>query len=178
MTFPTGLRWLLDAMAIVASETYSATSAPIQYAAVRAFQGGAEIETYLRGARQILAAICATFQRALVAEGVRCRPAVGGFYLFPSFDPLADRLARHGIRSSRELCSRIMDETGVASLPGADFGIPEDELFLRIALVNFDGARALSAHSNDELVDSDFLRSHCAPTLRAMDEILDWIRRL
>ena len=38
--FPPGLRWLLDAMANVASETYTSTSAPIQYAAVRAFQGG------------------------------------------------------------------------------------------------------------------------------------------
>src|SRR5690606_7376175 len=34
-TFPRELRWLLDAMASVASETYTSTSAPIQYAAVR-----------------------------------------------------------------------------------------------------------------------------------------------
>ena len=32
--FPPELRWLLDGMAVVASETFTATSAPIQYAAV------------------------------------------------------------------------------------------------------------------------------------------------
>ncbi len=178
MTFPSQLRWLLDAMAVVASETYSATSAPIQYAAVRAFQGGAEIEAYLQGVRQILSAQSETFHRALVAAGLRCRPAVGGFYLFPSFDPLADKLARRGIRSCRELCSRLLDETGVAALPGSDFGVAEDQLFLRLALVNFDGARALSAYAEHEPTDLDFLRRHCAPTMRAMDEIVDWIGRL
>ena len=38
--FPDGLRWLLDAMAAVASETFTSTCAPIQFAAVRAFEGG------------------------------------------------------------------------------------------------------------------------------------------
>jgi aspartate aminotransferase len=181
MTFPAQLRWLLEVMAVVASETYSATSAPIQYAAVRAFQGGTEIDAYLHGARQILAAVCGAFQRALEAEGVACRPAKGGFYLFPSFDPLAERLALRGIRTSPDLCSHILDEAGVATLPGSEFGMPPDKLFLRVALVNFDGARALTALStlsHGSSIDDDFLHDHCAPTMRALDAILDWIRRL
>lgn len=178
MTFPAELRWLLEAMAVVASETYSATSAPIQYAAVRAFKGGAEIEAYLHGARRILGAVCGTFQSALEAAGASCRPATGGFYLFPSFDPLAERLARHGIRTSPELCSRILDEAGVATLPGSDFGVSEDKLFLRVALVNFDGARALAALPSDAQVDAAFLHNYCAPTLRAMDALGNWMRSL
>ena len=39
-TYPHHLGWLLDAMAVVASETYTSTSAPIQFAAVTAFEGG------------------------------------------------------------------------------------------------------------------------------------------
>jgi aspartate aminotransferase len=181
MTFPARLRWLLEAMAVVASETFSATSAPIQYAAVRAFQGGTEIDTYLSSARQILGAICGAFHRALVAEGVACRPAKGGFYLFPSFDPLAQRLALRGIRTSPELCTRILDEAGVATLPASEFGMPPDKLFLRVALVNFDGARALTALSaldQDRSIDDEFLYDHCAPTMRALEAILAWIRRL
>jgi aspartate aminotransferase len=181
MTFPAQLRWLLEAMAVVASETFSSTSAPIQYAAVRAFQGGTEIATYLSGARRILAAVCATFHRALLAAGAACRPAQGGFYLFPSFAPLAQRLAARGIRTSPELCSCILEEAGVATLPGSDFGVPEDQLFLRVALVNFDGASALAALStlpDDRQVDTNFLHDHCAPTMRAMDAIRDWLERL
>lgn len=44
---------LSDAMTAVASETYTSTSAPIQYAAVRAFQGGSDIEEYLWHARHV-----------------------------------------------------------------------------------------------------------------------------
>ncbi|MDR7513138.1 MAG: pyridoxal phosphate-dependent aminotransferase, partial [Armatimonadota bacterium] len=40
--FPPAMAPLRDAMAAIASETYTSTSAPIQYAAVRAFQGGLE----------------------------------------------------------------------------------------------------------------------------------------
>jgi len=39
-TFPESLRWLRDGMAAVASETFTSTSAPIQYAAVTAFNKG------------------------------------------------------------------------------------------------------------------------------------------
>lgn len=38
-------------MAVMASETFTSTSAPIQYAAVKAFEGGYEIDNYLRRTR-------------------------------------------------------------------------------------------------------------------------------
>ena len=44
--FPPGLRWLLDGMAAVASETFTSTCAPIQYAAVRAFQEDDSLDEY------------------------------------------------------------------------------------------------------------------------------------
>jgi aspartate aminotransferase len=47
LSFPSGLRWLHNAMAMVASETYTSTSAPIQYAAVTAFNGGQFMDEYL-----------------------------------------------------------------------------------------------------------------------------------
>ena len=69
--FPRGLRWLLEAMACIASETYSTVTAPVQYAAVRAFQMGAEIEVYLWQARRILCAlgglVCDRLQHSALA---------------------------------------------------------------------------------------------------------------
>jgi len=52
--FPKELRWLVDQMAVVASETFTTTSAPIQYAAVQAYKGGKEIAEYLEGSRKVL----------------------------------------------------------------------------------------------------------------------------
>lgn len=65
-----GLDWLLEAMANVASEAYTSTSAPIQYAAVRAFSGGSEVETYLAYSRRILGALGASLQQRLREAGI------------------------------------------------------------------------------------------------------------
>ena len=55
--FPPQMRWLLDAMATAASETYTSVCAPIQHASVRAFESGPEIEAYLTASRRVLRAL-------------------------------------------------------------------------------------------------------------------------
>ena len=177
-SFPHELRWLLDAMEAVASETYTATSAPIQCAAVRAFAGGLDIEQYLWRARRILAALAETLVARLRAAGVRVQAPVGAFYLFPDFAPVAERLAGRGITSSDALCLRLLDETGVAILPGSAFGRPGSELCARLAYVNFDGARALAAAEAlppDRPIDKEFLERYCGRTLAAVDRLCEWL---
>jgi aspartate aminotransferase len=180
--FPPELRWLLDAMAAAASETYTSTSAPIQHAAVTAFQGGPDIDAYLEGSRRILGMLGTWVHRRLGAAGIRAPAPAGGFYLFPNFEHVRERLARRGIATSRALCEQLIGETGVAILPGDDFGRPPDELTARLAYVDFDGEAALEAIATDEgrllpgdHVDEGFLRA-CAPrVLEGIDRICDWI---
>ncbi|WP_437876489.1 pyridoxal phosphate-dependent aminotransferase [Sorangium sp. So ce513] len=177
--FPAKLRWLLDAMAVVASESFTTTSAPIQHAAVRAFEGGQEIEDYLRRARQILAALTQAAAGALRAAGVQVEPAAGAFYLFPDFSPLADALRARGIETSDALCARLLDDTGVALLPGSAFGRSPRELTARIALVDFDGARAmagLTAAGDGGAIDEDFLRTYCFTVVDAIERLCAWAR--
>ncbi len=176
--FPAALRWLLDAMEAVASETYTSTSAPIQYAAVRAFQGGPEIEGYLGRARAILAALGREVRDQLMGCGIRVEPPAGAFYLFPDLSPLRERLARRGIATSEEFCRRLLHEAGVAILPGSAFGRPPEALTVRLAYVDFDGARARDAAETlppDPPPDKAFLERHCARTLRAADRLCEWL---
>jgi aspartate aminotransferase len=175
--FPRQLRWLLDAMGAVASETYTSVSAPIQYAAVRAFQGGMEIERYLINSRRILAALAREGHRRLTAAGIECVMPDGSFYLFPDFGPLRERLASRDITRVQTLCRRLLDDTGVAILPGIEFDREPSELTARLALVDFDGAKALvavGALAPDAPVDVDFLQAYCAPVLDAVDHIANW----
>jgi aspartate aminotransferase len=176
--FPPGMRWLKDAMAAAASETYTSTSAPIQHAAVRAFQGGAEIEAYLSGSRRVLAGLGQHVHAALRAGGVRCPQPDGGFYLFPDFGALRGRLASRGIGTSAALCEALLRDTGVAMLPGNEFGRPENELTCRLAYVDFEGGAALAALAStpgDQLPDTAFLRAHCGRVCEAIDRVLDWL---
>jgi aspartate aminotransferase len=172
--FPSTLAWLHQALVAVASETYTSVSAPIQYAAVTGFGAHAEIEDYLVRARTILEALCTRAWERLVAVGAEVTRPRGGFYLFPSFEGLRPRLAARGIADGRTLCERLLEESGVACLPGTDFGRPEAELSLRLACVDFDGAAALDA-AVESTVDDAFLRRRCAPVMTAIDRLSDWI---
>jgi aspartate aminotransferase len=177
-TFPPGLRWLLEGMAVVASETFTSTSAPIQHAAVRAFEGGEEIESYLGHSRRVLACLGRLCAERLRGAGAAVEPPEGAFYLFPDFRKLRSGLKARGITTSGELCRRLLEETGVATLPGADFGRPPSELTLRLAYVDFDGAAALAAAERrpGELGD-DFAREHCGRVVQAIERIADWAAR-
>ena len=176
--FPECLSWLRDAMTAVASETFTATSAPIQYAAVRAFADDPEIEGYLRQTRRILGTLGRYLTRQLTDAGVQVEQPAGGFYLFPDFSPHANTLRTRGITSSPELCERLLEETGVALLPGCEFGRPTDEFTARMAYVNFDGGRALEAASTvplDDLLSENFLRSYCGDVLNAVGRVSNWL---
>jgi aspartate aminotransferase len=177
-TFPRSMSWLRDAMAVVASETYTSTSAPIQYAAVRAFRGGTQIERYLWNSRRILHALGRWCADKLEATGAIINKPAGAFYLFPDFERFRDRLAARGISSSPALCARLLQETGVAILPGTEFGRDPEELTVRIAYVDFDGARALAALEvlgAEAPVTEDFLRAHCAAVLEAHERLVAWL---
>ena len=81
-TFPRQLQWLLEAMAVVASETYTATSTPIQLAAVTAFTGNPYIHQYLVQCRRVLRALGRQCATALQHAGLEVAAPEGAFYLY------------------------------------------------------------------------------------------------
>jgi aspartate aminotransferase len=177
--FPEELTWLLEAMASVASETFTSTSAPIQYAAITAFEGGAWMESYLRRSRKILAALADYVYQSMDNAGLQLSRADGGFYLFPDFSPFESALKQKNIIDSESLCTTLLEETGVAMLPGSAFGMPEEKYLARLAFVDFDGGRALDALAQEgdkATLDKDFLTKYCPKVVEATDRICDWIR--
>jgi aspartate aminotransferase len=177
--FPAQLQWLRDAMAAVASETYTSVSAPIQYAAVRAFMGGPRIERYLSYARRILRNLGRELHRRLAGAGVPVVEPRGAFYLFPDFSVFREELARRGIHTSEDFCTRLLAETGVAVLPGSAFGRQPEELSVRLAYVNFDGACALAMSEEipkDKPLPRSFLENCCLNCLEGVDRLCQWIR--
>jgi aspartate aminotransferase len=177
-TCPSSLRWLLDAMAVVCSESFTSTSAPIQYAAVRAFQGGIDLEKYLFHSRRILRALGGAVASRLRGAEIFVPTPEGGFYVFPDFGSRAGTLGdERGITTSSDLCERVLQDTGVAFLPGEAFGRDPRELTGRIAYVDFDGARALVASGaipDDQELDEAFLRAYCEPVMVAVDRLCAW----
>ena len=83
----------------------------------------------------------------------------------PSLQNPQISLNLRGVSNSRELCQQILNETGVALLPGSDFRRPEHELTAGIAYVDFDGKAVLDAAERlaIDFIDEGFLMQHCAP---------------
>jgi len=178
--FPPDLDWLYDAMATVASETYTSVCAPVQYAAVHAFRGGAEIERYLCHARRILSVLGQGCARKLIDAGVNVRSPDGAFYLFADFTPFREVFAQQGVTTGAALCERLLNATGVAALPGSAFARSRGELTVRLAYIDFDGARALAASEGiplDHSLPDDFGEHWCENVLEGMERMAAWVRQ-
>ena len=178
--FPSKLKWLLDAMASVASETFTSTSAPIQHAAVTAYTGGPHIDQYLQQSRRILDALSTYAVNILRSTGIEIEYPDGGFYLFPDFSNLRDKIEKNNIYNSEDLCSKILEDIGVAMLPGTMFGRPKKELSLRISCVDFDGTKALAAAqhtASDKSLNDNFLNRYCCNVTKAISKIKNWLEK-
>ncbi len=179
--FPKCLRWLQDAMAVVASETFTSTSAPIQYAAVRAFQESEEIDQYLYQVRRILRSVGRKLMSLFKDSEVNVLSPQGGFYLFPDFKEYDEKLKSRGITTSHEFCEHLLEETGIAILPGRDFGRVPEELTARLAYVNFEGKKALEAANQIPFalpLDDNFLYSYCSGPVVAIEILCNWLKSL
>ncbi|MBY4676335.1 aminotransferase class I/II-fold pyridoxal phosphate-dependent enzyme [Marinobacterium sp. CAU 1594] len=175
MLFPPQLQPLLQAMITIASETFTSTSAPVQFASVWAFEDSSELTSYQRDCRAILSGLGRHCWQRLQAAGAELPEPSGGFYLFPSFEPLRAQLEARGVSNGRQLADRLLGDTGVAVLPGECFGRPAEELSLRLAFVDFDGTRALAGLTNASRPEEHWLRRYCAPVVTAIDLMVDWL---
>ena len=162
---------LRDAMIGLGSETYSCAPAPIQVAALSAYELHGELQRYLAAQRRILAAIGNRIHAELVASGLRVHPPQGGFYLLVDFSPLATGLARRGIMTDEQLCHRLLDDCGLALLPGGNFGMPSQALTARLAYVDFDGEAALRDLDDFETK----LERHAGKMLEGMAALAAWL---
>ena len=153
MVFPNALRALLEAMIVIASETFTSVSAPIQMAAISAFEDSPEMLQYIHACRHIMHTTVHEFSQRLIEQGIDVVMPDGGFYCLADFSAYREALLRHGLTSAESLCQQILDSTGVAALPGRDFGMTQGYL-VRLAIVDFDGSRLLQrvlASNSDKL---------------------------
>jgi aspartate aminotransferase len=130
---PKALPKLMAGLRSVASEIWSSASAPIQFTAVTAYSNHPEIEAYIESCSQLHAVRSQHIWSWLNEMGIQCAQPEGGFYMTPNFDRWRKPLAQQGVTTSPQLASFMLEKYQLALLPGSAFGIPEQELSLRLA---------------------------------------------
>ncbi|CAI5729314.1 unnamed protein product [Peronospora destructor] len=179
--FPPSMDWLRSSMLVMASETYTSVASPIQYAARRAFVlGCVELASYKRKCQKTLQLVGRWFAYQLQKMDVEVQVPEAGFYLFPCFRRHRKALALRGIGTDEQLWAQLLQETGVAILPGSAFGRAPEELFARLAVVDFKGDLALylieSMQDNPSLEAIEgFIQSVCPNLDIAMRKLAAWI---
>ena len=173
---PEALRPVLDAMVVVASETFTSVSAPIQMASIVAFESSNEIREYIHASRIIMQTIGINFSQSLNRQHIKVVQPEGGFYNLADFSYYKERLLKAGISNARDLCQQMLQTTGVAALPGQDFGL--QGLLLRFAFVDFDSDRLLQSVLNEKNLKLDSNAAELKRIFSASDLVGDWLNSL
>ena len=162
---PENLKNIKDTLNVLASETFSAVSAPIQYAAIEAYEG--DHKNYIKSSKEILKAVGNYAYDNLNSNNILIDKPQGGFYLMPEF-----RSAK--FNSSSEMCKNILETTGVALLPGSDFGFDKKKMLARLSFTDFDGKNFMKKLENKNLKINDLIKNLAPKVVEGVDKLKKW----
>jgi aspartate aminotransferase len=162
---PDSLREIKDMINVLASETFSAVSAPIQYAAIKAYEN--DHSEYINKSRNILYAVGNYVYENLKSNKVLINKPQGGFYLMPEF-------LNKKFNSSSEMCDSILNDTGVALLPGNDFGFDQKKMLARLSFTDFDGQEFMSKIEDNQKIDNDHIVNFAPKIIEGVDKLKKW----
>ncbi len=129
---------------ILATE-YTATSTPIQYAAIAGFKESREMDEYFEIARNIHHIMGDyTYQTLNQIEGVKTTKPESTFYLLANFNAYSDYFFANRISNSQKFSESLIQHPYHTALVGGDSLVLERTDFsARIAFVDYDGQRAM-----------------------------------
>lgn len=117
--YAAGPEWLISAMTTVQSQSTSNASSVSQAAATAALTGDQSVVQEMRDAYRERHEILVSGLNSI--DGVECRHSEGTFYALPSIE---GALARLGVPDDVALATRLLEDEGVACVPGTAFGAP------------------------------------------------------
>ena len=136
-------------------------SSPVQFAALKAYEYSKELQQYVGTSSAILDGISSYIYHELSKNFIQCTTPQGSFYMMVGFDNFKTKLKPLKLDTSTKLSHHLLDNYVVALLPGSDFGFKSNELFFRMAFVDFDGEKVMKAYNKVKNIDENFIKEHC-----------------
>ena len=162
---PNQLKDLKNSLKILCSESFTSVSAPIQYAAVEAYRG--DHSAYLNAVKRILHFTGNYVYENLKSNLINITKPEGGFYLLPEF-------TNAKFSSSSEMCKDILNKTGVALLPGSDFGLNSSRMIARLSFTDFNGANFLKNTLGSKKLDTADLKKNAPNIVDGVAVLKEW----
>jgi len=162
---PDTLKNLKNSINVLASETFSSVSAPIQYAAIAAYSN--DHTEYINDSKNILKAVGNYVYENLKSNKVTINKPQGGFYLMPEF-------SNKSFSTSVEMCDNLLQETGVALLPGSDFGFDKSRMLARLSFTDFNGQNFMKNTQGGKKIDNDLISKLAPKIVEGVDKLKKW----
>jgi len=163
---PNALNKLKNSIKVLASETFSAVSAPIQFAAISAFNN--DHTEYILKSKKILKGIGEYVYNNLKSNNVIMNKPMGGFYLMPEF-------LNKKFNTSAEMCTDLLNKKGVAILPGSDFGFSIDKMISRLSYTDFDGKNFMSKINLNTTIDDGLINKYAPKVAEGTKRLKEWV---
>ena len=75
--------------------------------------------------------------------------------------------------SSKEMCKDILEKTGVALLPGSDFGFNENRMLSRLSFTDFDGNEFIKKTHNEK-INNEIIEKFAPKIVEGVIKLKNW----
>ncbi|NDL58383.1 pyridoxal phosphate-dependent aminotransferase [Phytoactinopolyspora mesophila] len=167
---------LYAAVVGVASEIWSSPAAPIQHAAAYAFDEPEELTERIDQSRRLHGAVARAVADRLHSAGVTVPRPQAGFYLYPDFEPVSERLARHHVLTGPDLTQLLLERYGMGTVPAAEFEGGDKALRLRLAtslLYGQSEPERMAALTSPEPTELPWIREHLRRLEYVLEDVLE-----
>ena len=77
-------------------------------------------------------------------------------------------------KSSSQMCDSILNNTGVALLPGSDFGFDENKMLARLSFTDFDGKEFMNKIEDNQKIENDHIANLAPKIIEGVDKLKKW----
>jgi aspartate aminotransferase len=107
----------------------------------------------------------------LKSNKILINPPQGAFYLMPEYK-------NKKYKNSSKLCEAILNETGVAMLPGSDFGFKPKKMLTRLSYTDFNGTEFLRNVKDCNSISDDIIEKYAPNVVEGANKLSNWAKNL
>ena len=162
---PDNLNEIKIKLNVLASETFSSVSSPIQYAAISAYEKNHT--NYINSCTNILKSVGEYVYNNLQSNNVIINKPEGGFYIMPEF-------LNKNFTNSSDMCKNLLEDTGVALLPGSNFGFSENKMIARLSFTDFNGDKFMKQVEKNKNIDLTTISKFAPNIVEGTKRLKQW----
>ena len=162
---PESLNEIKNSLKTLASETFSSVNAPVQYAAIAAYENNHD--EYIDNSKTILKTVGEYVYENLKSNKISINKPEGGFYLMPEF-------SNEKFSDSNEMCRNLLEDTGIALLPGSVFGFSKKKMTARLSFTDFNGQEFMKKFSQSKKIDQNLLQKYAPKIIEGIKKLKNW----